>query len=719
MRQVLQKACSCFYLPHLPLAFQYTSMLRAVLLLLVCVLVSSQQLAAQLHKSHWYFGIDSGIRFENGEPISDPNTNPNSYGGCVSMSDSSGNLLFFTSRRTFYNRNFEVMQGSNPVSAGLFFDAIALPSPIETGVYFVYIVFGYNLEIYKVDMKKAGGLGEVTLIGDFVPTDAHFLRGITAVKSCQSNSYWLLAAYRAQDNTNAWVSYKVDISSGFISQNSVLPIDAEVSLVPHELITSSNGEYIVYISTESSHIAEFDPRCGRFIKSTQLNFPEDDLVPRGACFSPNDDYLYLTFSGGLLPIAGRVYQVDHKNLNAPDPFGSFMNTPYSLYGLLAGPDKRLYIMTENEPNGLKVMDRIENPDMPLSNITYSAAVVPYANQNSAPFLPNFVNDTRSCSEATSPGINKTFFCVDDSISLQLSELNRHDSIFLIDRSLGKYYAPDSLNKISLPDKSSGIHKYELVWTFCDETIGKKTVDIRVYDYPVIPSFDTTICTGDSFSLPAPDVGLTREVAFNDQGQWLPYTEDYVHQKGAYRTVLKNAACTSTDSFDVDITPPLLTSLGDTFAFCEKEGIPIILDAGKGFEGYKWYPTNDRTQWIKVRQTGDYYVVVNDSRGCTGRGDAKVYSDCEPRIFIPNAFSPNGNNINDSFCIKGKYIVPLSLSVYDRWGAIVHYAQGAGTAWNGTKNGEHLPNGTYVYLLQYRDEYSQKVYTLSGSVHLLR
>jgi len=694
-------------------------MFRAVLLLLVCALVSFQQLSAQLHKSHWYFGIDSGIRFENGEPKSDPNTNPNSYGGCVSMSDSSGNLLFFTSRRTFYNRNFEVMQGSNPVSAGLFFDAIALPSTIETGVYFVYIVFGYNLEIYKVDMKKAGGLGEVTLIGDFVPTEASFLRGITAVKNCQSNSYWLLAAYRVPDNTNAWVSYEVDISSGLITQNSVLPIDAQVSFVPHELITSSNGEYIVYISTESSHIAEFDPRCGRFIKSTQLNFPKDDLVPRGACFSPNDDYLYLTFSGGALPNAGRVYQVDHKNLNTPDLFGTFMNTPYSLYGLLGGPDKRLYIMTENELDGLKVMDRIENPDMPLSNITYSAAVVAYANQNSAPFLPNFVNDNRNCTEAESPRIDKTSFCVEDSLSIRLSETNRYDSIFLVDRDLGKFYEPNQRDKISLPDKGPGIHTYELVWTFCDETIGKKGVDIRIYDYPDIPTFDTTICTGDSFSLATLNAGVTREVLFNESGQWLPYVQDFIYDTGAYKTIVKNAACTSTDSFNVDMVPPLLTSLGDSFSFCEEEGKPIILDAGKGFEAYKWYPTNDSTQWIAVQQKGDYYVVVNDSRGCMGRGDAKVYSDCKHHIFIPNAFSPNGNGLNDSFYVEGKYIVPLSMRVYDRWGAIVHHASGNSIAWNGTKNGEKLPIGLYVFVFTYKEEFGNNMHTISGQIHLVK
>lgn len=693
---------------------------RLLFPLIALLLLHSSPLKAQSHKSHWYFGIGAGIRFENGEPKAEPKANTNSYIGSVSMSDSSGNLLFYTNGRAFFNKNHEEMPNSTGQNSAFSIDVIAIPSTLEQGVYFVYTVEYYGVDIYKVDMNADGGLGDVLHVGGYAPPKkGYFVEIATAIKSCSSNSYWLLSIYRVNEDY-AMICYDINMSTGQITEVSSLPIPGDIKYTAWELITSSNGEFVSLVSPSSVYLIKFDPQCGRFKDINLLDLPESYLAPRGACFSPNDNYLYLTYKNGSVPDDGWIYQIDYQNLNDPDLYKNFKKVAYPLYTMLNGPDNRLYILTHHIENDLMMIDRVENPDILWSSNSYSTGVVGYPNTGVLlPFLPNFVNDTRNCSELRQLKLANNSFCVDDSIVLQLSNIEEYDSIFLIDRKQGTYFEIDESSNISLPKAAAGVHHYELVWKHCGGRASKRAVEVHIFDYPEIENFDTTLCTGDSFSLPAVGNGLLRQIDFKDNGNWLPYSKSFLDEGGQYRTELKNKGCTSIDSFDIDIVPPLLTSLGDSFSFCEEEGTPIILDAGKGFEGYKWYPTGDSTQWIAVRKKGEYYVVVNDSRGCSGRGDAKVYSDCLPRIYIPNAFSPNGNGLNDSFYVNGQYIRPISMRVYDRWGAIVHYATGNSIAWDGTKNGEVMPVGTYIFVLTYKEAHHAKKHILSGPVHLLK
>ena len=76
------------------------------------------------------------------------------------------------------------------------------------------------------------------------------------------------------------------------------------------------------------------------------------------------------------------------------------------------------------------------------------------------------------------------------------------------------------------------------------------------------------------------------------------------------------------------------------------------------------------------------------------------------VFIPNAFSPNGDGVNDTFLIGGQAIrrvdqgaiKSFSLKIVDRWGEILFKSSDPNVAWDGKKGGEYLPLGQYWYLL---------------------
>ena len=68
------------------------------------------------------------------------------------------------------------------------------------------------------------------------------------------------------------------------------------------------------------------------------------------------------------------------------------------------------------------------------------------------------------------------------------------------------------------------------------------------------------------------------------------------------------------------------------------------------------------------------------------------------IYIPSAFTPNGDGINDTFGVKGEGISDFHIYIYDRWGEVIFESTNPRTQWDGKFKGKSVENGTYVYQL---------------------
>lgn len=82
----------------------------------------------------------------------------------------------------------------------------------------------------------------------------------------------------------------------------------------------------------------------------------------------------------------------------------------------------------------------------------------------------------------------------------------------------------------------------------------------------------------------------------------------------------------------------------------------------------------------------------------------VAFELKSRIFIPNAFSPDGDGLNDYFKPDIRFIKSYTLSVFDRWGELIFYEQNSQNGWDGNFKGSKVPTGTYVFLLEGLDFY---------------
>ena len=89
--------------------------------------------------------------------------------------------------------------------------------------------------------------------------------------------------------------------------------------------------------------------------------------------------------------------------------------------------------------------------------------------------------------------------------------------------------------------------------------------------------------------------------------------------------------------------------------------------------------------------------------------------------MPNAFTPNGDGIDDVFRIPPQVATTTikSFIVFNRWGQRIFYTNNSGVGWDGYFNGEEQPSGTYVWMIQYTDAVTNQSKTASGTVVLIR
>jgi gliding motility-associated-like protein len=102
-------------------------------------------------------------------------------------------------------------------------------------------------------------------------------------------------------------------------------------------------------------------------------------------------------------------------------------------------------------------------------------------------------------------------------------------------------------------------------------------------------------------------------------------------------------------------------------------------------------------------TGIYLVslyIINEG-GCTDSVTREVCVEAVSRFFIPNAFTPNGDGINDEFKVISHGVTEFDMQIFNRWGEILFQTKDSDTGWDGTYDGKVAPQGTYIFRLEYK------------------
>jgi gliding motility-associated-like protein len=144
--------------------------------------------------------------------------------------------------------------------------------------------------------------------------------------------------------------------------------------------------------------------------------------------------------------------------------------------------------------------------------------------------------------------------------------------------------------------------------------------------------------------------------------------------------------------------------------------------------YQWWPDTSLSTLLtfdpiaQPRNTTTYYLNVVNEFGCLTTDSIIIIIKapiCDlPVVFVPSAFSPDGDGYNDILYINGNNIIDLNFAIYNRWGQKVFESNDQSIGWDGTFKGESLAPDVFGYYMQCTcDDGSQQF--VKGNITLLK
>lgn len=205
--------------------------------------------------------------------------------------------------------------------------------------------------------------------------------------------------------------------------------------------------------------------------------------------------------------------------------------------------------------------------------------------------------------------------------------------------------------------------------------------------------DAVVCYGDSLVL---DASTEADTYLWDTGETTPMIT--VDQAGTYIVQLFTDNCTGSDT--VTVQEGQLMDLAFSVDACPNAETPLTIP----FNGssYAWENGSSDQTTVEIG-AGDYGFTVWDDLGCPHRDTATIVAlDMEAQVYAPNAFTPDGDGVNDWFELKGYGEEGLKLQIFNRWGEILYTSNSFLQPWDGRFNGELVKQDVYVYKLEYND-----------------
>jgi gliding motility-associated-like protein len=257
-----------------------------------------------------------------------------------------------------------------------------------------------------------------------------------------------------------------------------------------------------------------------------------------------------------------------------------------------------------------------------------------------------------------------------------------------------------------------------------------SVTIEVAPYPTLSiAGDTTVCFGDTATLHVTGGNAVRYIwtpdrALNDDNTALVYADPLTSTTYVVAGY-GNGLCPKPtyDTVTVTVTPPVVPVVTDDTAIVV--GQPLQLHAS-GAQYYQWSPStglNNPSIASPIAILSDsitYVVKVSTASGCFGLDTVHVaVFNTKPDIFVPSAFTPNGDGHNDLFKVLAVGIARFNyFRIFNRWGQEVFWTSDPLQGWDGEYNGKLAEPGAYVWMVSGVD-YLGNTIDRKGTVALIR
>jgi gliding motility-associated-like protein len=744
------------------------------------VLLFSSMLNAQMNRfnENWMFGNYAGLNFYGYNAIPVVGSAMASPEGVATISDNgSGIVRFYSNGQKIWGHDHLLIQNGDQMAgnANSTQSALFVPYP-KSGNYTYFFTTdaegGSGGLTYSLLDSDFGTNGIVVGGKKNVPLAPSVTEKLTVMRHCDRQSYWVVAH---EWGTNRFFSWR-------IKDDGLDEVPVVTSSGPSYAGTVENSIGYMKPSLEDDLLAlavtgenrvdlfDFDATTG--MPSFRLSI-DSVFQPYGIEFSPDQSILYV----GCL--TGHIYQY---SLNAPNIQASRMLVAQSnkLTGALQlAPDGRIYVARDldyflgciTEPNqpgnncnyieqGIYLSGRVSEaglpPLIPLLVVNYlshfsvcigdtisynnnflheaDSFVITFGEPSSGAFDTVRTLPAWHVYHTTGVHIVRCLYYMCGEEYELLAEVCTQGTPGIY---LGEDTAICSNTTYYLQAYLSGVYCHSIptsfLWSSGQTSQGISISPPGAYSLTVSNACGSAIDSVSVAALPVPvislgpdielcngDTALISPFPFPDSLRWNDGSSDSVKvvtSSGYYvATAVNEFNCSASDDIQlVFIFPPEVNWTMEDTVICI--GHPMELDAGSGFDGYLWQDgSTGSTFWIQ--DEGWYYVSVVNKCG-TDQDSMYVHlEDCSLKLYIPNAFTPDGDGLNDEYKAYGLYIEDYKMFIFNRMGEMVFYTNHIDQGWDGIFKGNPAPEAAYAWKIIYRDS-TGKYHHLSGSLTLIR
>jgi gliding motility-associated-like protein len=305
-----------------------------------------------------------------------------------------------------------------------------------------------------------------------------------------------------------------------------------------------------------------------------------------------------------------------------------------------------------------------------------------------------------------------------------------DSSLRIYASGGGTYQWSPASAVDNPNSPNPIVTLAQTTNLIVRVIGSNGCDDRDTVYiPVTPTPEArivgppTICSNEQVIL----LASGGDSYLWNTGATTPKIIVYPQQSALYTAVTYQDGCPSKpDSIylDVDTILPIadffvdpdsgLIPLTTTFFNQSQLSTSWIWDFGDGGGSTLFGPTHT------FQDTGHFVVrlIAVTANGCRDTAYSKVIVGADFTIYVPNAFTPNGDGLNDGWSVKWIGVKTFHVMLFDRWGMLIYESFDPNFSWDGSLHGLQSQEGAYTYVIE-ASGYLNEKQKRAGTVTLLR
>jgi gliding motility-associated-like protein len=644
----------------------------------------SENIYAQKRNNVWAFGDSIGMNF-NTNPVSpfkskSSGVNPPYYISSICATD--GNLLFYTDGISVWNKDNSKLRKYNnwwPWSGNVI--PLITPYIADNSLYYIFGIDdegphdgnSFRLQYLTTQMYKPGDAGEVVYPR---PSDAN-----SFYTTLLTNTSHVLAGTGHCNQIDTWITTHSPgaLYSFLITAAGVNPVPV-ITPVPENILPltrlntlygnikfAANGERLIIPDNDNNKIVvfDFDNSTGKFSNPEVLSIPDGETL-EDIEISADASKLYFGCYEVIAPeVKAEIHYLYQMDLNAGSPAA----IEQTLYSLNLGDRTAcfhacsiIHRTMQLGPDGRIYVSRRDQ--MGLKLVESSLAVI---------------------KDPSKPGIN----CHYTELGV---ELNRKP-LFL------------NYNYIRSASFSPGQNSIQFQKSTCiDQPVEFSLIFSRLDS--VKWNFGDTLSGNNNFST------------------LIKPTHQYPGP-GTYKvsTIIYDRCFIDTSSALVTINEEKIvripSSLKDTVSCI---GGDVLIDATTPFAKQYFWSDGFYTPQRPINKAGTYTLIVTNDCSIDTKTINITLNKCPCDVYIPNAFTPNNDNLNDLFrpifdCQPDPK--DYMLKIYDRYGSVVFESNKLINGWNGKKTQRELPMGIYVWMFQYRNPATGVLILKKGFVTLLR